>query len=284
MRGFINMKIIADSSADLITLPQVPFTAVPLKIITAEKEYVDNNQLNVDEMVADLLKYKGTSRSSCPNADEWKEAFGDSNEVFCVTITSGLSGSCNAARCAVEEYLEEHPERKGMVIDTLSAGAEVALITEKLKELILKKLPFEQIRQEIETYKKRTHLAFALESMRNLANNGRVNPAVAKIAGVLGVRILGKASNEGTLEVTNKVRGKDKVLPELFKNMLANGYCGERVRIHHCQNAEGAAALKQMITEKFNKAEVLIHKTRGLCSFYAETGGLLVGYEGAVKQ
>lgn len=279
----MDFKIITDSSADLNSLTGVPFATVPLKIITAEKEYVDNSELNVDEMVADLLKYKGTSRSSCPNSEEWKEALGESSGVFCVTITSGLSGSCNAAKCAMEEYLEEHPDRKGMVIDTLSAGAEVALITEKLKELILKNLPFEQIKQEIEDYKKRTHLAFALESMRNLANNGRVNPAVAKIAGVLGIRILGKASNAGTLEVTNKVRGKDKLLPELFKNMLANGYCGGRVRIHHCQNAEGAEKLKRLIKENFKQAEVLIHKTRGLCSFYAEAGGLLVGYEGAVK-
>ena len=104
-----------------------------------------------------------------------------------------------------------------------------------------------------------------------------------KLQGVLGIRVVGKASNEGTLEVVSKVRGREKTLGEIFKNMLSNGYEGGKVRIHHCQNFDGAKDLAKMIKDKFKNAMVTIDKTGALCSFYAEANGLLVGFEGAVK-
>ena len=276
-------KIIADSSADLLTLDGAEFDSVPLRICTSETEYVDDASLDVEAMISYLSKYKGTSKTSCPNVGDWKDAFDDAEQVFCVTITSNLSGSYNSACLAVEDYLSEKEGRKGFVIDTLSVGPEAVLIIEKLRELISEHLHFDDIKEKIMEYKKKTHLIFSLESLRNLANNGRCSHAVAKISGILGIRIVGKASDVGTLEITDKARGEDRALVDIVKNMLVNGYNGGKVRIHHCMNKLAAEKLSVMIKEKFQKATVFIQETRGLCSFYAESGGLLVGYEGANK-
>ena len=276
-------KIVADSSSDILELQECAYSCVPLKIITDEKEYVDDKSLDVDEMIADLQKYKGASKSSCPSIGDWKDSFEDYDGVIAVAITSGLSGSYNSSKLAIEDYLEENPGKEGFAVDTLSAGAEVALIVDKLKELVVKNLDMSEIKNKIMEYKKRTHLVFALGSLKNLANNGRVSPAVAKLTGILGIRIVGKASNEGTLEVTGKVRGAAKAITELFKNMVKTGFNGGRVRIHHCKNEDGANTLRDMIKTQFPSAEVIIQRTRGLCSFYAEEGGLLVGYEGNEK-
>ena len=135
----MKFAIISDSSSDLLSLDNVTYACVPLKVITEEKEYIDDKNLDLAAMLTELKQYKGVSKSSCPNAAEWKEAFGDADGVFCVTITSGLSGSCNAAHMALSEYLQEHPERKGYVVDSLSAGPEVALLVEKLAELMLER-------------------------------------------------------------------------------------------------------------------------------------------------
>ena len=102
-----NIKIVADSSCDLYTLDNVPFAGTPLKIITAEREFVDDEALDVNEMVDYLANYKGKSKSSCPNTAEWLQAFGDADEVFCVTITGGLSGSYNSACVAKGIYERE---------------------------------------------------------------------------------------------------------------------------------------------------------------------------------
>lgn len=276
-------KIISDSSSDIVKLSGVPFANVPLKIITSEKEYVDTADLDVSGMLSDLEQYKGRSSSSCPNPEEWKEAFEQAQNVFCVTITSGLSGSCNCARISSEEYTAEHPDRNAFVVDSLSTGPENALLIEKLRDLMLEKLPFEEIKNKILEYKSRTHLVFALESMHNLANNGRVSPLVAKIAGVLGIRVVGVASNEGTLEVKEKVRGVQKTVTTIIENMKKGGFAGGKVRIHHCENPSTMKAVKEAILKAFPTAKIETALTRGLCSYYAERGGILVGYEGALK-
>ena len=280
---FMKYKIVSDSSSDLLTFENCDYLSVPLKIITDEKEYVDDSCLDLDGMITDLANYSGTSRSSCPNMDEWMESFDDADGVFCVTITSGLSGSYNSASMAVAEYLQQNPEKDAVVLDTLSTGPESALIIEKLRELIHENLSFSEIESKVREYMKSTHLIFCLESLKNLANNGRVNKAVAKVAGIIGIRILGKASNEGTLEITNKIRGSEKVLSEIIKNMKSSGYNGGKVRIHHCQNESAAQTLKEKIKAAFPGASILIQRTGALCSFYAESGGLLVGFEGGLK-
>lgn len=276
--------IITDSSSDMLTLDcSCAYASVPLKILTDKKEYVDDTSLDVSEMISDLQKYKSVSRSSCPNFDDWKEKFEDYDGIFCVTITSGLSGSYNTAVQAMNEHLAEHPECRGAVLDSLSTGPENALIIKKLTKLIENGLSFDEIEREIREYMKRTHLIFCLDSLRNLANNGRVNKAVAKVVGLLGIRIIGKASNEGTLEITDKVRGAEKAYKEVYENMLKNGYDGGRVRIHHCCNEAAADTVASIIKKNFPNAEIVIQTTGALCSFYAEAGGLLVGFEGSEK-
>ena len=102
-------QIVSDSSSNIFTLEGACYTTVPMKIIMGEKEFVDTAALDVRGMVDALRVYKGKSGSSCANAQEWLEAFGDADMVFGVTISRNLSGSYNAAEAAAREYAEEHP-------------------------------------------------------------------------------------------------------------------------------------------------------------------------------
>ena len=276
----MNFKIVTDSSADIRQLSGIPFESVPLKIITNDREYVDDHSLDVVGMLSDLKKYSGRSHTSCPSSGEYTEAFGDFENIFCITITSNLSGSCNAAGVAARSYLEEHPDRRVHVIDSLSTGPENALVIEKLRELILAGRDFDSIKEEISDYNlNHTRLLFALESMRNLANNGRVSPIVAKMAGLLGIRAIGRASDVGTLEMICKSRGPLNTANDILSNMIGDGYKGGRVKIHHCNNIPAAELLRSKIVEKFPEAKIDIDMAGGLCSFYAEQGGLLIGFE-----
>jgi len=276
----MKIRIVADSSADLKTTEDKSFVSVPLKIITDEKEYVDDIDLNVEEMTSDLASYKGKSGSSCPGVGDWMEAFGDADRILGITITSNLSGCYNSAMVAKETYETEYPDKKVYIIDSLSTGPEMQLVIEKLHEYIEAGKSFEDICEEIEKYRKKTFLLFCLKSLTNLANNGRVSLAVAKIAGILGIHVVGRASEEGTLEQKDKTRGEKKALLALLKNMKEMGYRGGKVIIDHCFNENAAVQLKELIKKEFANADIRIGKTGGLCSFYAERGGLLVGFEG----
>lgn len=279
----MNYVIISDSSSDVLEISNVNYQTVPLKIITSEKEFVDDKHLDLEEMVGYLREYNGRSGSACPNVQEWQDAFGDADAIFCVTITSNLSGSYNTADSALKEHLENYPERKGVVIDSLSTGPEMALIIEKLISLIGEGLEFEEISQRINEYKNTTHLLFGLESLHNLAANGRISGVSSKIAGILGIRVVGKASNEGTLEMLSKVRGGEKMISCIMEQLEVNGYSGGAVRIHHCANKAATVKLINKIKEKYPDADVKFRRTKGLCSFYAERGGVLIGYEGSKK-
>ena len=274
-----DIRIVADSSADLLCLEGVAFATAPLKIVAGDREFVDDASLDVGEMVTWFDSYKGKSKTSCPNPGDWIEAFAGADRVFCVTITSGLSGSYNSACVAKQMYEGENPGKKVYVIDSLSAGPELVLIIEKLKQWIGEGKPFGEICEEIEYYKKSTGLVFMLESLKNFAANGRVSPAVAKLAGMLGIRIVGKASTQGTLEPMDKSRGEARALAAIMKHLTQSGLQTGKVRIAHCENPQAAEKLAAMVKEAFPQVAPTIHTLRGLCSYYAEKGGLLIGFE-----
>lgn len=275
----MKFKIVADSTADVLSLDTISFSSAPLKIITSEKEYVDNSDLDVADMVETLLKYKGHSSTSCPNPDDWLKTFGDAENVFCITITGTLSGSYNSAVLAKQMYEEMHPERHVYVINSLSAGPELKLIIEKTEEQIRQGKEYAEICKIIEKYTQHTGLIFMLESMKNLANNGRVSSIVAKAVGLLGIRVVGKASDKGDLLPLDKCRGQEKALVEIVKRMKEFGFKGGKVRIAHCLNEDAAKKLRATILGDFPQVDLDIYHCRGLCSYYAKKGGLLVGFE-----
>ncbi len=273
------IKIVADSSANIVSLDGVAYSCAPLKIITAEREFVDDVSLNVDEMISWFDRYKGRSQTSCPNPSDWLDAFGDADDVFCVTITSGLSGSYNAACAAKQMYEAENSDKRVCVLDSLSAGPELVLIVEKLLELIAQGLSYDEICVAVQAYMKETGLLFMLASLKNFAANGRVSPAVAKIAGVFGVRVVGRASDQGQLEPLNKCRGEKNALITILGHLKKEGLTCGKVRIAHCCNETASMWLKENIRMQMPQADVVISACRGLCSYYAENGGLLVAFE-----
>ena len=153
------------------------------------------------------------------------------------------------------------------------------MVVRKLEELVKSGMAYEGVCEKIQEYTKRTGLVFMLKSLKNFAANGRVSPLVAKLVGFAGICIVGKASDEGTLEPTHKCRGENRSLETLIKDLKELGLKNGKVSIGHCQNEGAATKLKQMIESTFEKVQVETHKLRGLCSFYAEKGGLLVGFE-----
>ena len=272
-------KIVVDSSSNLYTLSGVDFVCVPLKIVTDDGEYLDTAELDAVGMAQTLRSYKGKTGTSCPNVADWLAAYEGAEEVFVVTITGTLSGSYNAAQLAAEEYRQEHEGARVFVLDSLSAGPECRLLAERLAALVQAGCAFDDAAERILAYHRHTHLLFSLESLANLARNGRVKPAVAAVARMLGIRVIGQASDAGDLEVLCKTRGEHGALERMVLEMKAHGLTNGRVHIDHCCNAAAAERLKHMVHAVFPEAKVEVGTCGALCSYYAEYGGLMVGYE-----
>ena len=277
----MNTKIVVDSSASLYTLQGVDFECVPLKIITDDAEYLDNGTMDALGMAQTLRTYKGKTSTSCPNVSDWLAAYEGADEVYAITITGTLSGSYNAAQLAAEEYQQENPGKRVFVLDSLSTGPEQRLLAEHLRDLLAEGKEFDEVCEEMLRYHKHTHLLFSLESLANLARNGRVKPAVAAVARMLGIRVIGQASEAGELDVLCKTRGEHGALERIVLELKEHGYINGRLHISHCGNPAAAERLKHMVKAVFDGAKVDISECGGLCSYYAELGGLLVGYEDA---
>ena len=153
----MNYRIIADSSSNVLSLDNPHYFSVPMKV-RAEKEYIDDANLDVAQMVEDLKHHKGTSGSSCPNVGEWLDAFGDADFVFGTTMSKGLSGSYNAACQAAETFMEENPGKKAYIFNTLSAGPQQMFLNEKVMELAEQGCDFETIQEKALEYYKNTHI------------------------------------------------------------------------------------------------------------------------------
>ena len=273
-------RIVSDSSSNVLSMGDVNYTTVPLKII-AEKEYVDDAALDLSGMMEDLRNHKGKSGSSCPNVGEWLEAFGDAEEIFCVTISRNLSGSFAASVQAGETYMEEHPGRKVFTFDSLAVGPEMMMIVDKIRQCEAEGLDYEATKAKVLEYHNRTHTVFCLESMLNLARNGRVSMAVAKIAGMLGIRVVGIAA-DGQVTPVHKPRGAKKATQTIVEMLKERGFeDGNILRVAHCYAPEAVQALREAILAEFPNTRFMLEHTTALCSFYAEAGGLIIGFEGA---
>ena len=276
----MSFRIVSDSSSNVLSMGDVNYTTVPLKII-AEKEYVDDAALDLSGMMEDLRNHKGKSGSSCPNVGEWLEAFGDAEEIFCVTISRNLSGSFAASVQAGETYMEEHPGRKVFTFDSLAVGPEMMMIVDKIRQCEAEGLDYEATKTKVLEYHNRIHTVFCLESMLNLARNGRVPMAVAKIAGMLGIRVVGIAL-DGQVTPVHKPRGAKKATQTIVEMLKERGFeDGNILRVAHCYAPEAAQALREAILADFPNTRFMLEHTTALCSFYAEAGGLIIGFEGA---
>ena len=275
----MKIRLVTDSSANICANVKLPISYVPLKIVTREKEYVDTPELDVPNMLDELKRYKGTSSSACPSIQDWISAFDGSDMVLGASLSSNISGCYNAAMIAAQEYTEQNPDTKVFILDSLSTGPELELLLEQYEKLIAEELPFDTICQRIREYSKHTHLMFSLASVDNFVKNGRVNPLLGKALGILGLRIVGRASSEGTLELMHKCRGEKKALTQILHCMKEMGYHGGKVRISHSYNPTGAEALRQMLLREFPGADISVTIDRGLCCYYAEENSILVGFE-----
>lgn len=272
-------KIVADSSCDMWELNGVDFAVAPMTISTDNKHYVDNQELDVHLMSEELAKYKGVSHTACPSVGSWLDCYEGYDEVFVVTLTGAMSGTYNSAMTAKGIYEEENENVKVHVFDSLSTGPEMRLLIEKLKEMIEEDLPFEEIVEKGQDYLNHSRLFFALKSLHNFAMNGRVSKTVASAIGVLNISIFATASEEGTIQQISKCRGEKKVVKSMIEHLENAGYHGGKVRISHADNLKLAHNVRDKILELYPNADIIVYPMGGLCTYYAEKGGLLVGCE-----
>jgi len=273
--------IAADSSSNWLdhadyTKWGIGVEVAPLKIGLEGEEYVDDAALDLGQFIP-AMEAAAHSNSAAPSTQAWKNAFDKGDKVIAITITSKLSGSYSSAYAARQMVLEQHPEKQIFILDSLSTGPEMVLLIERCAQLIREGRSFDEVCEELSAYSKKTNLMFILGSLDNLIKNGRVSKLEGSLAGLLGIKVLGCAK-EGVLDVLKKCRGK-QVFSQLLVQMEAFKFNGRRLIISHCENEARANEIQQSVLASHPDCQVTIMENRGLCTYYAQRGGILVGFE-----
>ena len=273
-----NIKLIIDSSSNMKSDPDHNVEVVPLTISFGGKDYIDDQNLNIREFLNDMNQNQIAGKTTCPSIQAWLNALEGTEKAIIITMTSGMSGTFSSALQAKTMYEEKHPTSQIIVVDSRSAGPELTIVLHGIEKMIQGDIRFVDLEEVIAKFRMRTHLLFILQSLHNLSLNGRVSPVVAKVAGLLKINLIGTASKEGKLEPLTKARGMKKAMRELLKYMKDDNYHGGEVIIDHCENEKDAEIIKDKILAEYPDAQVTIRPMRGLCSFYAEEGGMRVGF------
>ena len=271
-------KLIVDSSSNMVNDPAHNVEVVPLTISFGGKDYIDDQNLNIQEFLSDMNKNQVAGKTTCPSIQAWLDALEGTEKAIIVTMTSGMSGTFSSALQAKNMYEEKHPTSQIIVVDSRSAGPELTIVLHGIEKMIQGDIRFVDLEEEIAEFRMHTHLLFILQSLHNLSLNGRVSPTVAKIAGLLKINLIGTASKDGKLEPLTKARGMKKAIRELLKYMKDDNYHGGEVIIDHCGNERDAETIKEKLQAEYPDAQITIRPMHGLCSFYAEEGGLMIGF------
>ena len=279
-------KIVADTSCDLFDLKgqgdsaeSILFETVPFTIRVGEREFRDDEDISVEEMLTANESLAEASQTACPSPGDWLQKYeGDGDQILVFTISSHLSGSYNSACAAKEMFMEEYPDCRIEVIDTLATGPETVMIIRRAIELIGKGTGFDDIVKDLNETARKTHIIFALASYHNLIRAGRVSRLVGLIAGHLGFWGIGVGSDEGEIAMRGKARGQKNMIRLMIEEIRRIGVAGKQAVISHCQNEAVALEIKRQLEAVFNGLKVTILPARGLDSYYAERHGLIVAF------
>ena len=278
-------NIVCDSSCDLqptVLQPgRVNLEVVPLRITVGEREFLDNAELSIPMLLAEMAAEKSASGTACPSPAAFARAFETADCSICFTISSNLSGTYNAAVMGRNMVLEEHPEKKVCVIDSKSTSGAMVLLVRKAQALLEaeEEPDFEAVCNQLRTYQASLRTVFTLECFDNLIKNGRMRPLVGNLLHTLGIHVIADATPQGTIHVCGKARGEAKTYQAIVEHMRNSKDCtGAEVVLSHCENLTGALRLKELMLTELPVKDVTILSCRGLTSFYAMEHGLIVGY------
>lgn len=287
----MSWAIVADSSCNLRSWkPQAPdttFVSVPLTIHVGGEEFIDDANLDVAELNRAVAQESQASSSSCPSVGVWAEEFRRADNVVAITISANLSGSYEAANTArtmvLDEFMRDHAGimtgKNIFILNSRATGGKMELIVELLDRYLTTNPSFDDVVTYLEKLDAVSTVVFSLSSFDNLVKNGRMPRLAGSIASKLNIRMLGTASAEGTIKIVGPTRGEKKMYRKTIEVMASDGYHGGLVYIDHVDNEKSASELKALIEAQWPQAEVHILPCGGLCSYYAEESGLIIGYE-----
>ncbi len=275
-------KIVGDSCCDLNEeiRQQMNISIAPLTIEIDGTNYRDDENLDTDKLLREMKNSKNRTLTACPSPQDFIDKYKGDESIFVVTLSSQLSGTYKSAELAKDMYLEDNEKKNIYVFDSCSASAGETLISLKINELIEEGYKEEEIVEKVSEFIKGMKTFFVLESLDNLVKAGRISPLIAKVSNVLSMRLIMKATDIGTIELHEKVIGAKKTFRRFVEIIGEKGtHLEDKIlTIAHCNCPDKALKFKEEVEKRYNFKNIVIVKTAGISTVYANDGGMVIAF------
>lgn len=274
-------KIIIDSCGELLDewKKDECFESIPLTLMVGAEQIIDDETFNQAEFIDKVAACPECPKSACPSPESYRKAFDcEAEHIYCVTLSSELSGSYNSAVLGASLL---HEEKKGVqihVFNSCSASIGQTLIAMKIVQCEDAGLPFEDVVSVVNKYIEEQHTFFVLENLETLRKNGRLSRVKALVATALKIKPIMGSTPEGTICQLDQARGMNKALVKMVDKIVEVTENSENkiLAISHCNSPKKANMLKEAIQEKMKLADIVVLDTAGVSSMYANDGGIIV--------
>lgn len=264
-----DFKIITDTTADLpeAYIQENGLGVMVIPYIVDGVPYGTEQKMDVKEFY-DRMRggmMPSTSQVNPEAAREYLNHFlEESRQLLVLSFSSGLSGTCSNVNLAAQSIMEERPDCRIVVVDTLCASLGEGLLVHKAVQLKKQGKSLEETVQWIEAHKENLVHVFTVDDLFHLHRGGRVSRATAIVGTLAGIKPLLHVDGEGHLIAVGKVRGRKKSLQSLVDMMekQVGSWRGKNdcVFISHGDCAEDAEYVKRLVQERFGIEEFLIHE------------------------
>lgn len=283
--------IIATDSCSDLTNEQV--SAMDIKIVPLSveikgevfKHYPDERYLKIKTFYEDM-RNKEVAITSLINVGQFIEFFEpflkDGKDILYVGFSSALSGTVQSAHLAVESLKEEYPERKIVIVDSLSASMGQGLLVYYTYLEAQKGKTIEEVEAYLEANKLHLIHLFTVDDLGTLKRGGRLSGAQALIGSLLKVKPVLHVSDEGKLVPIKKARGRRtslETLVELMKERIENA-SEQTIFISHGDDLEDAKFTAELIQKEIGVKEIIFGFIGPIIGAHSGPGTIAVFFMG----
>jgi DegV family protein with EDD domain len=285
----LRTTVVVDSTASLSRdqVEGLPLTIVPLQIALNGQSYQDGIDLTPDEFYRRIATSESTAQTSAPSPSSFQAAFAEAaatgTDVLCITVSSLLSATYDAARAAIELAQTTSPHQQIHLLDSGTAGGAEALVALAAARAAQEGKSLEEVEAVATWVAGRVYFVGVLETLKHLQRGGRVPRVASWAASLLNIKpVLAIWPGEGEVRMLERPRSKPKAIERVL-NVIERESLGKplHVIVMHAAAAEEASALLSRIQERFTCVETLTttftpvigaHTGPGLLgvAFYAE--------------
>lgn len=212
----------------------------------------------------DQIRAGGMPKTSQVSVEQATECFTrlakEGKSILHLSFSSALSGTFQSCTIAANDVMEQFPECKIRVVDTLSASMGMGLLLDYCVHLKETGKTLDEIADQMETDRQRFCHYFTVDDLLHLHRGGRVSKMSAIVGGVLGIKPILHVDDAGRLIAIGKVRGRKQSLLALADHMEKkyDRESGIPVFISHGDCLEDAQYLATVLAERFGISDITI--------------------------